>query len=119
MGPGDDGGVVDEAAVIAAGQRASDEAEPKPKAQRNFTDPDSRIMRNSDGGFMQAYNAQAVVDDTQQIIVAADVTDCASDCPSLSPMRDQSQANMGATPQQALADAGYCSQATVPTDSAR
>ena len=120
--PGDDDGsdgVVDEAAVAEAGARAADQAEPKPKAQRNFTDPDSRIMKNSDGGFMQAYNGQAVVDDTNQIIVAADVTDCASDSPSLTPMLDQAQANMGAAPEQVLADAGYCSEANLAASAER
>ena len=46
---------------------------PKPKAQRNFTDPDSRIMVR-DGAFLQAYNAQIAVDDAHQIIVAAAVS---------------------------------------------
>src|SRR6266852_2203825 len=43
--------------------------EPNPKAQRNFTDPESRIMKSKDG-FVQAYNAQAAVDAGAQIIVA-------------------------------------------------
>ncbi len=67
-------------------------------------------MKNSDGAFIQAYNGQAVVDDTAQIIVAADVTDCASDVPSLLPMLAQADANTGQAPVQALADAGYCSK---------
>ena len=44
---------------------------PEPKAQKNFTDPESRIMKSKDG-FVQAYNAQIVVDSEAQIIVAQD-----------------------------------------------
>jgi hypothetical protein len=47
--------------------------QPKPTAQRNFTDPDSRIMKGRDG-FVQAYNAQAAVDVDAQIIVAHRLT---------------------------------------------
>ncbi|MFD8237167.1 hypothetical protein ACFV20_35495 [Streptomyces sp. NPDC059696] len=61
----------DEQAVTDAGQQAAAKARPKPKAQANFTDPDSRIMKNSDGAYIQAYNAQATVDAEHQIITAA------------------------------------------------
>jgi transposase len=77
----DRAGTSDTDAVAAAGQAAAAKARPKPKAQANFTDPDSRIMKNSDGAFIQAYNAQAVVDEAHQIITAADVTTYASDAP--------------------------------------
>ncbi|HMA87661.1 MAG TPA: IS1182 family transposase [Burkholderiales bacterium] len=106
-------GAVDDAAVAAAGRRAAASAAPKPTAQRNFTDPDARIMKNADGAFIEAYNGQAVVDEAAQIIVAADVTTCASDCPSLTPMLDQTQHNTGVAPRQALVDAGYCSEANL------
>lgn len=106
-------------AVACAGERAAARARPKPKAQANFTDPDSRIMKNSDGAYMQAYNGQAVVDDAHQIITAADVTDCASDCPSYTPMLEQAAANTGVHPKQALVDAGYCSDANLLAAAAR
>jgi transposase len=99
--------------VTDAGQAAAQVARPKPKAQANFTDPESRIMKNSDGAYVQAYNAQAVVDDAHQIITAADVTGCASDAPSYTPMLDQCAANTGTHPDQALVDAGYCSDANL------
>jgi hypothetical protein len=57
---------------------AAPSEEPDPKAQRNFTDPQSRIMKSKDG-FVQAYNAQAAVDAHGQIIVAHDLTQCGSD----------------------------------------
>ena len=95
--------------VAERAAHAAVQAAPKPKAQRNFTDPDSRIMKTSDGSFAQCYNAQAVVDQDSQVIVAADVTDCASDVASLHPMTEQVANNTGQHPEQLLADAGYCS----------
>jgi hypothetical protein len=112
-------GGADAEAVAAAGEQAAARAKPKPKAQANFTDPESRIMKNSDGAYMQAYNGQAVVDDAHQIITAADVTDCASDCPSYTPMLDQAAANTGSHPEQALVDAGYCSEDNLHAAAAR
>jgi transposase len=81
--------------------------QPDDKEQDNFTDPDSRIMKRAGGGFDQCYNAQAAVDAEQQIIVAAELTNCAADNDQLVPMLDAVQANLGAAPEQALADAGY------------
>ncbi|MGW3046381.1 IS1182 family transposase, partial [Kitasatospora sp. NPDC001159] len=100
----------DEQAVTEAGQKAAAKARPKPKAQANFTDPDSRIMKNSDGAYIQAYNAQAVVDEAHQVITAADVTCNASDALNYTTMLDQSAQNTGRHPKQALVDAGYCSE---------
>jgi transposase len=110
---------VDEDLVSAAGARAAAAAKPKPKAQRNFTDPDSRIMKNADGAFVQAYNGQAVVDEAHQIILAADLGNCASDSPQLTAMLDQVQVNTGRAPRQALADAGYCSHDNLTAAAAR
>jgi transposase len=103
-------GTSDEQAVTDAGQKAAAKARPKPKAQANFTDPDSRIMKNSDGAYIQAYNAQAVVDEEHQVITAADVTTNPSDALNYTTMLDQSAHNTGIHPQQALVDAGYCSE---------
>jgi transposase len=103
-------GTRDEQAVTDAGHKAAKAARPKPKAQANFTDPDSRIMKNSDGAYIQAYNAQAVVDAEHQVITAADVTTNASDAPNYTTMLDQSAQNTGTHPKQALVDAGYCSE---------
>ena len=83
--------------------------DPDPKAQKNFTDPESRIMKSKDG-FVQAYNAQAAVDAAAQIIVAQDVTQEAGDKQQLVPMTDAVMANMGAKPDELSADTGYCSE---------
>lgn len=99
----------DEDTVAERAAQAAKAAVPKPKAQRNFTDPDSKIMLTGDGSFAQCYNAQAVVDADHQVIVAADLHDCASDVVSLLPMTEQVEKNTGQHPEQLLADAGYCS----------
>lgn len=97
-------------AVTDAYQKAAATARPRPKAQANFTDPDSRIMKNSDGAHIQAYNAQAVVDEEHEVITAADVTCNPSDALNYTTMLDQSAANTGTHPKHALVDAGYCSE---------
>ena len=80
----------------------------KDKAQRNFTDPESRIMKTKDG-FIQGYNAQAAVDAEHQVIVACDLTNQGSDCPQLLPLIDQIKTNTEVLPKQVSADAGYAS----------
>lgn len=83
-------------------------AKPKPKDQRNFTDPESKIMKDgATKGFEQAYNAQIVVDAERQIIVAHDLTTHANDQQQLAPMLAQVAANLGRKPTAASADAGY------------
>ena len=82
---------------------------PADKAQRNFTDPESRIMKGKDG-FVQGYNAQAAVDAKAQVIVAHGLTDNAADVGQLIPMADAVEANTGAKPTQLSADSGYCSE---------
>ena len=87
--------------------------EPDPKAQKkNFTDPESRIMKSKDG-FVQAFNAQAAVDAEAQIIVAQAVTQDANDKHQLVPMTDAIQTNLGRKPGQLSADSGYCSNANI------
>ncbi len=90
------------------------QAVPEPKAQRNFTDPDSRIMKEgATQSFVQAYNAQAVVDSQAQIIVAAALTEQANDKQQLVPMLEEVENNVGERPKKASADAGYFSEANV------
>lgn len=62
---------------------------PKPTDQRNFTDPDSKIMKSSDGAFHQSYNGQAVVDSDSQVIVAAELSNHAPDSRELQPALEQ------------------------------
>ena len=92
---------------------APDAAQPAAKAQRNFTDPESRIMPDgaNKGSFVQGYNAQIAVDAQTQIIVAADITQQANDSQQLIPMLEQVVTNMGRKPDAVSADAGYWSEA--------
>jgi Transposase DDE domain len=97
-------------------EREAEEAgkdEPNEKAQRNFTDPESKIMRGGDGAFIQGYNAQAAVDAKKQIIVATDLTSMASDAPQLIPMVKRIRKNLGRNPDEISADAGFCSEANL------
>jgi transposase len=84
---------------------------PRDKDQDNFTDPDSRIMQRTGGGFDPAYNAQTAVDDTAHIIVAAELINNASDVRELPTMVEVVKDTLGAYPEQTLADAGYRSEA--------
>jgi len=95
----------------AAGKANPDAARPAPKAQRNFTDPESRIMKTADG-FQQCYNAQVAVTVGSQLVVAADVVTAANDKQQLQPMVAQVLANVGA-PDGVIADSGYFSEANV------
>jgi len=82
---------------------------PADKAQRNFTDSESRIMKTNDG-FIQGYNGQAAVDAEHQIIVACDLSNQGPDSPQMLGIVDQIEANTGKRPEQLSADAGYCSE---------
>ena len=86
-----------------------EQAKPEDSAQRNFTDPDSRIMADgaNKGSFVQAYNAQIAVDAEAQIIIAADVTQQANDKQQLAPMFEQVEKNTGTKPVAGSADNGY------------
>lgn len=104
----------DEVAEESA-RRAAEAATPAAKAQRNFTDSDSRIMKTADGSFHYCYNAQAVVDEANQVIVATDFADSGADNPAFADMLDQTITNTGVTPGQTLADAGYFSATNIDT----
>ena len=91
----------------AAKGQPGESAKPDPKAQYNFTDPESRIMKGPDG-FVQAYNAQVAVDELQ-LIVGQAVTHETNDKRQLMPMIATIKEQSGHTPAQLLADAGYCS----------
>jgi len=85
---------------------------PKPQTQRNFTDPDSHILKGSEG-WIQGYNAQAAVDGDHQVIVAIGVSNQPSDAVHLLPMLERIQATAGHLPGVLTADAGYSSAANL------
>jgi transposase len=92
--------------------RKEPDANPQEKAQKNFTDPDSRIMKDgASKAFEQCYNGQAAVDDKAQVIVAADVTQQTNDKRQIEPMVSQMKENLdGAAPEAMTADCGYFSE---------
>jgi hypothetical protein len=92
--------------------------EPKANAQRNFTDPDSRILKGGDG-WIQGYNCQAAVDGDHQIIVAVGVSNQASDAPHLQPMVERIVANTGQLPEKRIADSGYWSTGNIEASEQR
>jgi transposase len=96
-------------AKAAAEGKDPKQAEPKGKDQYNFTDPESRIMKGTDG-FVQAYNAQAAVEPEFQLIVGQAVTQATNDKEQLIPMLVTVEEQSGQRPDEVLADSGYCSE---------
>lgn len=88
--------------------KPAEQAKPDPKAQYNFTDPESRIMKSNEG-FVQAYNAQAAVEPDFQFIVGQAVTQAPNDKEQVVPMMETVEAQSGQRPEELLADSGYCS----------
>ena len=86
---------------------------PPAKAQDNFTDPQSRIMKRAGGGFDYCFNAQTAVDETAHIIVAAEVVNTSSDVHQLPKVLDALKTHTGQQAKQVLADAGYRSEAVM------
>lgn len=84
-----------------------------PKAQYNFTDPQSRILHTGDDGYIQGYNGQVAVDAVSMIAVSAELTTDSTDYSGLVPVVDQAAENLGQMPPGVLADAGYFSVANV------
>lgn len=92
---------------------------PKDHAQRNFTDPESRIMCRDGDHVVQAYNAQALVDNDHHIVVSSDVGNQPPDAEYLKPMLERANVNIAqagifwSATIPATADAGYYSEANV------
>ena len=99
--------------TAGAADQAAAEATVPDKAQRNFTDPDSRIMKTSDGSFHYCYNAQTAADEANQVIVATRLSNRSVDCPEFVSLLDDVTANCGTPPGQVVADAGYFSEDNV------
>ena len=91
-------------------EKPVEEAQPKAKDQYNFTDPESRIMKSSSEGFVQAYNAQIVVEPELQLIVGQAVTQAANDKEQVLPMLEAVEDQSGQRPAAVIADSGYCSE---------
>ena len=90
--------------------KAVAKAKPEAQEQYNFTDPESRIMKSSSEGFVQAYNAQIAVEPAMQWIVGQAVTQAANDKEQVEPMVQAIEAQSGQRPTEMLADNGSCSE---------
>jgi transposase len=101
--PGPSSGMVDHGRQ----RRGQDGAPPPDRAQRNFTDPDSRVMKTRDG-FIQGYNGQLAVDAAQQIITAQRLTTNGGDQDGLAPLLEATMSALGRAPRELSADAGFC-----------
>jgi transposase len=86
-----------------------EETKPKGKAQYNFTDPESRILKGADG-FVQGYNTQVAVEPVFQLIVGQQVTPAANDKQQLVPLVEKIEEQSGQKPRGVIADSGYCSE---------
>ena len=98
--------------------RRAQDGGPPDRAQRNFTDPDRRVMKTRDG-FVQGYNGQLAVDRAHQIIVAQRLTTNGSDQAGLAPLLDATTAALGRKPREVSADAGFCREANLEALAAR
>ena len=85
------------------------QAKPADKDQYSFTDPESRLMKGSDG-WVQGYNAQAAVEPSLQLIVGQSVTPAANDKEQIAPMVQVIEHQSGQRPAAILADSGDCSE---------
>jgi transposase/IS5 family transposase len=84
-------------------------AVPEATAQRNFSDPESKIMLSKPDGWIYGYNPQIAVDDGHQVIVATTLSADPTDTGALPALVDQIETNTGRRPRKLLADAGYAS----------
>jgi transposase len=100
---------LEEEACQQAQEAGKEENKPEDKKQYNFTDPQSRIMKGSDG-FVQGYNCQIAVEENFQLIVGQAVTQEANDKEQLKPMIEAIEEQAGQKPGEVLADSGYCSE---------
>jgi len=85
-----------------------EEARPTEKAQYNFTDPESRMLKGPDG-FLQGYNTQIAVEPVFQLIVGQRVTQAANDKQQMVPLVEAIEKQSGQKPEGVVADSGYCS----------
>jgi|SRR5579875_501656 transposase len=109
--PDDDDGPGPSSGMMKNGrpQRAPDGGPPD-RAQRNFTDPDSRIQPVRGGAVIAGYNAQIAVDAAHQIIVAQRVQTNPADRRGLKPMLAAIRRVLRANPKEVSADAGFCDE---------
>jgi len=111
--PADDDGPGPSTGMMEKGRpKRNAQGGPPDRAQRNFTDPDSRIQKTRDG-FVQGYNAQIAVDGAHQIILAQRVQTNPADYGGLAPLVAAIRATCKRNPAELSADAGFCTEANL------
>jgi transposase len=111
--PNDDGpGASTGMTSRTGGPQRGPDGGPHDKAQRNFTDPDSRILPTRDG-VVQGYNAQIAVDGAHQIIISQRVQTSPADTRAVKPLLAAARAVLRANPREVSADAGFCSNSNL------
>lgn len=95
-------------------EQAVQEYEKLKAAQKNkenirvsTTDPESRVMKQSNGGYNPSYNAQIAVDTASKIIVGKHTTANCEDTKELEPMVEDINKRLGEYPRQVITDGGY------------
>ncbi|PZP66058.1 IS1182 family transposase [Methylorubrum populi] len=101
-----------EAIRAAKAALEAEAADPPDRAQRNFTDPDSRILATRDG-FVQGYNGQIAVDAAHQVIIAHRLVTNSADHRALVPLMDGVRAHLGRKPREVSGDAGFANEASL------
>jgi len=101
---------LEELEAIRGGKSSLEE---KKKVRASMSDPEARIMKQSDGGYAPSYNIQVTTDGKEKIIVGVGVNQCASDYGELIPAMEKVEENMGRSPDQVVVDGGFISRENI------
>jgi|SRR5438477_911410 len=88
-------------------QAGKSEEKAKRETRVSTSDPQARVMKQSDGGLALSYNAQISTDAAYGLIVSVEVTQEANDSAQLLPAVDRVEERLKKKPQQMVADGGY------------
>ena len=87
--------------------------EEKQEVRVSMTDPQARVMKQSDGGYAPSYNAQISTDAKEKVIVGVGVSQCGSDYEELVPGAEKVEETMGRVPEQMVTDGGFVSRENI------
>jgi transposase len=79
----------------------------------SMTDPEARVMKQSDGGYAPSYNAQISTDAKEKVIVGVGVSQCGSDYEELVSAEEKVEEAMGSAPEQMVTDGGFVSRENI------
>jgi transposase len=85
----------------------------KQEVRMSMTDPEARVMKQSDGGYAPSYNAQISTDAKEKVIVGVGVSQCGSDYEELVPAEERVEETMGSAPEQMVTDGGFVSRENI------